>query len=137
MTATYRIQINIGAVTGQIERNRHAALEAAALDCVGKVVEQMADGYDHPVYDTGTLMGDVQYDFENEQTVAVGNTKDYAVYVHEGHNGHAVYLGDSIGFRVMPGGHTAGRPYIRDAIMGSQDEIKATLEEYLQRGFNA
>ena len=32
MTATYRIQINIGAVTGQIEQNRHAALEAAALE---------------------------------------------------------------------------------------------------------
>ena len=137
MGVTLKIQLNLGAVTGQIEQNRHAALEAAALDCVGKVVEQMADGYDHPVYDTGTLMDDVQYDFENDQTVAVGNTKDYAVYVHEGHNGHAVYMGDKIGFRVMPGGHTAGRPYIRDAIMGSQNEIKATMEEYLQKGFNA
>lgn len=89
----------------KIRQNKKIALTAAATEAQEGIKECMIGGYARPVYDTGTLYGDVQFDFKDENTVEVGSTKDYAPYVHEG-----TYK-------------MAGRPYVRDGMLGSQQEI--------------
>lgn len=113
-------------VKAKLEQNVKAALHA---------IGQMESGYGKPIRQTGDLMRDVQYDMRGENTVAIGNSLEYAPFVHEGYAGHAVYMGENIGFRVLPGGHTAGRPYLRDAIMGGRGAIQSIAEQYLKQGF--
>lgn len=106
-------------VKAKLEQNVKAALYAIGQKGVELTLGQMESGYGKPIRQTGDLMRDVQYDMRGENTVVIGNSLEYAPFVHDG-----TYK-------------MAGRPYLRDAIMGSQNEIRATMEEYLQRGFNA
>lgn len=122
-------------VKAKLEQNVKAALHAIGQKGVELTLGQMESGYGKPIRQTGDLMRDVQYDMRGENTVAIGNSLEYAPFVHEGHAGHAVYMGEEIGFRVLPGGHTAGRPYLRDAIMGGRGAIQSIAEQYLKQGF--
>lgn len=122
-------------VKAKLEQNVKAALHAIGQKGVELTLGQMQSGYGKPIRQTGDLMRDVQYDMRGENTVAIGNSLEYAPFVHEGYAGHAVYMGENIGFRVLPGGHTAGRPYLRDAIMGGRGAIQSIAEQYLKQGF--
>ena len=122
-------------VKAKLEQNVKAALHAIGQKGVELTLGQMQSGYGKPIRQTGDLMRDVQYDMRGENTVAIGNSLEYAPFVHEGYAGHAVYMGETIGFRVLPGGHTAGRPYLRDAIMGGRGAIQSIAEQYLKQGF--
>ena len=73
----------------------------------------MQTGYGNPIWDTGSLQGDVQYqlDAEDDSTITVGNTLEYAPFVHDG----TYKMG--------------ARPYIRDAILN--DFGVETLQEVI------
>lgn len=95
-------------------RNIKAALAAMGEAAVGATVKQMQSGYGKPIRKTGALMGDVSYDFASETSVAVGNTLNYGKYVHEG-----TYK-------------MAGRPYLRDGVIGAKDRIAEAAEKELK-----
>lgn len=106
-------------VLAQLEDNVPAALEAMGVKAVGAVVNQMQTGYVRPIWKTGDLQRDVSYEVERsgKDTVDIGNSLDYAPYVHDGT--HLV----------------GGRPYLSDGIMKEADEIFAVGQEYLKKGF--
>lgn len=83
------------------------ALNAMGETAVAAVRGCMADGYAQPVRESGALMADVQYR-QQDGTVAIGNTLDYAGIVHDGTHR-------------MP-----GRPYLTDGILGNAEEIFRT-----------
>lgn len=106
-------------VLNQLEDNVPAALEAMGVKAVGAVVNQMQSGYVHPIWKTGDLQRDVSYEVERngKDTVDIGNSLDYAPYVHDG----TYKMG--------------GRPYLSDGIMKNADEIFAVGQAYLKKGF--
>ena len=97
-------------VKAKLEQNVKAALHAIGQKGVELTLGQM---------ETGDLMRDVQYEVERggENTVDIGNSLEYAPFVHDG-----TYK-------------MAGRPYLRDAIMGGRGAIQSIAEQYLKQGF--
>jgi hypothetical protein len=79
----------------------------------------MRQGYGKAIRDTGDLQRDVNYQVIDDVTVEVGNSLEYAPYVHDG-------------TRKM-----AGRPYIQDALMSrdNQRKLQRVYEQYLKQGF--
>lgn len=104
-------------VKAKLEQNVKAALQAIGQKGVELTHGQMESGYGKPIRQTGDLMSDVQYDMRGENTVAIGNSLEYAPFVHDG-----TYK-------------MAGRPYLRDAIMGGRGAIQSIAEQYLKQGF--
>lgn len=104
-------------VKARLEQNINAALHAIGQKGVELTLGQMESGYGKPIRKTGDLMRDVQYDMRGENTVAIGNSLEYAPFVHDG-----TYK-------------MAGRPYLRDAIMGGRGAIQSIAEQYLKQGF--
>lgn len=115
-------------VLHQIGTNSMAAMEAAADMLVEAVQEKMLYGY-HDVHgnpphteivDTGRLFdsidAQVKRDSQNAYSVEVGGNTPYARYVHEGTS------------------KLKGRPFIRDAVMDSQEKLKTILSENLKNG---
>ena len=127
-----------GDVLSALREAKQAALTAMGTEAVGLIVNQMETGYEKRIWYTGDLQRDVSYEPDSDgKSIAVGNSLKYAVYVHEGFAGHPVYFEDIQGFRVVPGGHTAGRPYIRDALEGDNaaTALKEVAAEALKTGF--
>ena len=127
-----------GDVLSALREAKQAALTAMGTEAVGLIVNQMETGYEKRIWYTGDLQRDVSYEPDSDgKSIAVGNSLKYAVYVHEGFAGHPVYFEDIQGFRVVPGGHTAGRPYIRDALEGENaaTALKEVAAEALKTGF--
>lgn len=107
------------AILAQINRNASAALLAIGTEAVELINRQMQSGYGKPIRRTGDLMRDVNYQAnESENTVDVGNSMEYAPYVHEGTS------------------RMNGRPYIRDALMNGKGDLQEIAEEYLKKGFD-
>ena len=104
-------------VKARLEQNIKSALLAIGQKGVELTLGQMESGYGKPIRKTGDLMRDVQYDMRGENTVAIGNSLEYAPFVHDG-----TYK-------------MAGRPYLRDAIMGGRGAIQSIAEQYLKQGF--
>lgn len=106
-------------VRSQLKRNVRKLMTAWGQEGVGLTVEQMESGYGKPIRDTGNLMRDVSYAVENSgpQSVDVGNTLDYGKYVHDGTS------------------KMAGRPYLRDGLLGGKKRLQAIAEEILPEGF--
>lgn len=106
-------------VKSQIDQNKKRALTAMGLKGVEVIVNQMQSGYGRPIRITGDLQRDVNSQVENSKadTVDVGNSLDYAKFVHEGTS------------------KMAGRPYITDAIMKSKDNLQDVAKAYLKQGF--
>lgn len=129
---------NSDKVLAQVESNKKAALNAMGIKAVNLILWQMRQGYGKPIRQTGDLQRDVSYEVENsgEGTVDVGNTLKYGIFVHDGHAGHSVKL-KSGKWITLPGGHTAGRPYIRDALTGEshKKQLQAAAETPLKKGF--
>lgn len=110
---------NSAEVLAQFERNKKAALEAMGLAGVELTVSQMQSGYGRPIRQTGALMRDVNHQVEanGKDTVTIGNSLEYAPYVHDG-------------TRKM-----AGRAYLRDALTAGRDTLQSVAETELKKGF--
>lgn len=118
MAVTFRD--NSAQVLRQLNANVSATLEALGIASVGLIVKQMQRGYGRPIWQTGDLQRDVNYDTnESAKSVTVGNSLEYGPYVHEGTSR-------------MP-----GRPYIRDALLspaGTQ-RLQDVAQAYMSQGF--
>lgn len=114
-----RFTDNSKQVLAQLEGNVQVALAAMGVKAVGAVVDQMQTGYVRPIWKTGDLQRDVSYEVERsgKDTVDIGNSLDYAPYVHDGTH------------------KMGGRPYLSDGIMKNADEIFAVGQAYLKKGF--
>lgn len=101
-----------------MQRNVRKLMTAWGQEGVGLTVEQMESGYGKPIRDTGNLIRDVSYAVENSgpDSVDIGNTLEYGPYVHDG-------------TRKM-----AGRPYLRDGLIGGTDRLREIAEEILPEG---
>lgn len=108
-------------VLAQMNANGNAALQAMGQKAVQMIVDQM-NRYPKRIYQTGDLQRDVAYQMTDQGTLIVGNSMDYAIAVHEGH-------------MTKKGRFVPGRPYIRDAIEGHEQELMDTAAPYLKHGF--
>lgn len=111
---------NTAAVMRRIERNFKAAVAAAGQEYVSMTVKQMQSGYDRPIWRTGDLQRDVRAKVDAEDmSVTVGNTLEYAAYVHDGTS------------------KMAGRPYLRDAVLSesAKNRVHEVMKAYLRQGF--
>lgn len=106
-------------VLAQLDSNVRKLMTAWGQEGVGLTVEQMESGYGKPIRKTGTLMRDVSFAVENSgpDSVDVGNTVNYAPYVHDGTS------------------RMAGRPYLRDGLLGGKERFQAIAEDILPEGF--
>lgn len=120
MAVKVEMKDNSKVVLKQLEGNVAAALKAMGIKAVNLILYQMRQGYGKPIRITGDLQRDVQYETdEGAQVVHVGNTLNYAPYVHEGTR------------------HMEGRPYILDGLSGDSHakQLRAVAEEALKQGF--
>lgn len=106
-------------VLRKIKENEAAATAAVGMKAVGLIVGNMQSGYGKPIRQTGDLMRDVSSETVDAKTLNVGNTLDYALFVHEV-------------TRKM-----AARNYITDALTSEngKKEIQEIYETYLKKGF--
>lgn len=107
-------------VLRMIAANVSRALTAMGTVAVGQIVRTMQRAYWRPIWLTGDLQRDVNYEaHESEHSVDVGNSLNYATYVHEGTS------------------RMRGRPYITDALTSasSADAIRGAAENALRQGF--
>ena len=107
-------------VKTRMQGNRAAALQAMGIKAVNLILWQMRQGYGKPIRQTGNLQRDVSYEVhEGTGSVDVGNTLEYAPFVHEG-----TYK-------------LKGRPYIRDALTGENHikQLRKVAEDELKKGF--
>lgn len=118
MSTRVRFNDNSDAVLSAVHGNVVRALTAMGTEAVGQIVRQMQTGYGRPIWQTGNLQRDVSYEVERsgENTVDVGSSLEYALFVHEGTS------------------RMAGRPYIRDGVMNNLDKLKRVASEYLKAG---
>ena len=103
-----------------ISANVSRALTSVGTVAVGQIVRTMQRGYWRPIWLTGDLQRDVSYEVhESEHAVDVGNSLNYATYVHEGTS------------------RMRGRPYITDALTsaGGTEAIRGAAENALRQGF--
>lgn len=139
MSFKVEFENNEDKIKAQMDRNVSAALHAIGLKAVNVILHQMRRGYGKPIRYTGNLQRDVTYSVNEEvKTVILGNTNEAsnAVYVHEGHAGHSILIDeDTEQWITVLGGHTEGRPYIRDALSGSghQRQLQKIAEAYLRQ----
>lgn len=118
-------QDKVSVAEALIEQNVAAALEAIGIKSTELIIKMMQDGYHTPhgkdghtaIWDTGDLQRDVQYEVDSD-TVNVGNTLNYAHFVHEG-----TYKLEA-------------RPYIRDAITAGTEDLQKVAEAALKVGFD-
>ena len=122
---------NSAVVLRKIGTNSKAAMEAAADMLVEAVQWKILYGYHDwhgrpphtEIVDTGALYdsiaASVKRDSQNAYSVSVGSDRDYASYVHDGTS------------------KLKGRPFIRDAVFDSQQELQEILGDNLRKGFNA
>lgn len=110
---------NRNQVLSQLNSNASRATLAVGTKAVNLILWQMRQGYGKAIRDTGDLQRDVNYQVIDDVTVEVGNSLEYAPYVHDG-------------TRKM-----AGRPYIQDALMSrdNQRKLQRVYEQYLKQGF--
>lgn len=120
---------NSAVVLRKIGTNSKEAMDAAAELLVEAVQTKMLYGYKDwhgnpphtEIVDTGALFdsirASVKRDSKNAYSVTVGSDLDYAGYVHDGTS------------------KLKGRPYIRDGVYDSQDQLYALLGEKISTGF--
>lgn len=121
MATKYVFIDNSGKILTQLDGNVERALEAMGVKAVNLILYQMQRGYGKPIRQTGELQRDVNHDVNTAaQSVTVGNSKEYAPFVHEGTS------------------KMEGRPYIRDALTGENhiSQLRKVAEAYLKEGFD-
>lgn len=120
MAVRVKLNDNSRVVLKTLDGNVSAALNAMGIKAQNLILRQMQQGYGKPIRQTGNLQRDVQYEVnERAKVVRVGNTLEYASYVHEGTS------------------KMAGRPYIQDGLTGENHgkQLRQVAEEALKNGF--
>lgn len=116
-----RVKINdhSAEIIAKVGDNIQAALHAMGTKAVKLIVSNMKTGYGKPIRKTGDLMRDVEYETERsgKNTVDVGNSLEYAPYVHEG-----TYK-------------MAARHYIKDALENGRQQLEDAVVPYMKNGF--
>lgn len=111
---------NSGDVLSMISANVSRALTAMGTVAVGQIVRTMQRAYWRPIWLTGDLQRDVNYEaHESEHSVDIGSSLSYATYVHEGTS------------------RMRGRPYITDALTSADgmEALKEVAQDALSQGF--
>lgn len=118
MAIQIKLTVNADKIQTRLSGNIQAALTALGQKGVELTLDKMQSGYGRPIRQTGNLMRDVSYAVENsgQNSVDIGNSLEYAPFVHDG-----TYK-------------MAGRPYLRDALIGGKDELTSVAEEYIKEG---
>ncbi len=102
----------------RVQENIEKALYAMGETCIEMTIDYMDVNYDTPIYDTGNLQRDVNMSVNlNDQTVSIGNSLEYAPWVHGG-------------TRIMK-----SRPYLKDAIEQNIDVLEEVAAENLKDSF--
>ncbi len=102
-------------IMARLNEQAYGYLVAMGTEAVKCINQQMESGYNKPIWQTGDLMRDVSYVVHNETaSVDVGNTLEYAPFVHDGTS------------------KMAGRPYIRDAIVNNKERLKQVGMDYFK-----
>jgi hypothetical protein len=105
-------------VLDTLHSNVGRLMTAWGQESVGLIVDNMESGYGKPIRVTGDLMRDVQYAPDNSKpdSVDVGNTLPYSVFVHEGTR------------RIKTPRH-----YVRDALLSAKakNSLKALAKQIL------
>lgn len=120
MAVKIKLTDNSRIVLQTMDGNIAAALEAMGIKGVNLVLWQMRQGYGKPIRITGDLQRDVQSEVDvGSKVVRIGNTLNYASYVHDGTS------------------KMAGRPYILDGLSGAGHgkQLLQVAEEALKNGF--
>ena len=120
MAVQVKLTDNSDKVITQITGNVERALDAMGTKAVNLILWQMRQGYGKPIRQTGDLQRDVNYEVNADaQTVTVGNSLEYAPYVHDGT------------YKMQ------ARPYIQDALTGENhaNQLQKVAEAYLKQGF--
>lgn len=118
--AGVRFRDNTDAVESQLERNVKRTLPAMGREAVGLIMDGMDTLYGAPIWQTGDLHRDVNYKVrEADKSVDVGNSLEYAPFVHEG-------------TRKMK-----ARPYITDSLNGdyAKERLLKIAEAGMKTGF--
>ena len=120
MGVQVRLNDNSDRVRAQMAGNIKKALTAMGDEAVHLILNKMKAGYGKPIWQTGDLMRDVSYEVDRsgENTVDVGNTLEYAPFVHEGTQ------------------RMRGRPYIRDALNEGGTALQNVAANALRDGFD-
>ena len=125
MATEVKLVDNSQIVIKQMDGNVEAALQAMGVKGVNLVLYQMRQGYGKPIRQTGDLQRDLQYETNASLSgsggyVRIGNTLNYATFVHEGTS------------------KMRGRPYITDGLSGDNHakQLQQVAEEALKNGFN-
>lgn len=126
---------NSAVVLRRIGTNSQEAMQAAAEFLVEAVQDKILYGYHDwhgkpphtEIVDTGALFDSiaakVKRDSQNAYSVSVGSDLPYASYVHDGtRNGDG-----SVKLKA--------RPFIRDAVFDSQQELQEILGDNISQGF--
>lgn len=72
-------------VMARLNESAYGYLVAMGTEAVKCINQQMESGYSKRIWQTGDLMRDVSYVVHNETaSVDVGNTLEYAKFVHDG-----------------------------------------------------
>lgn len=116
MAVQVRLSDNTSRLQSQMNENVKKALTAMGIEGVKMTVAQMQGGYGKPIWQTGDLQRDVDYEVDRngENTVDVGNTLEYAKYVHEGT------------YKMQ------ARHYLRDALNNGAERLKTVCAQMLR-----
>lgn len=120
MSIRIRMEDNSGDVINKLEQNVTAALTAMGTEAVGLIVGTMRTGYGRPIWRTGDLQRDVNYNVRaGDHAVDVGNSLEYGPFVHDGTS------------------RMTGRPYITDALTSADgmEALKEVAQDALRQGF--
>jgi hypothetical protein len=106
------------AVKALLQANLLRALTAMGQIGVEITTDTMNTGYGKPIYLTGDLQRDVNFEVDAvAQAVKIGNSLPYAAFVHEGTS------------------KMAGRPYLRDGVLSHKSELQDVAAEEIKKGF--
>lgn len=112
---------NSQTVLRMVRENIKPTLAALGTEAVGMIVHTMQGHYNDPIWRTGDLQRDVSYEVERsgDNTVDVGNSLEYAIFVHDGTR------------------RMAARPYIKDALLNesNQRRLQEIAKEGMSTGF--
>lgn len=120
MGVQVRTNNNFDRVRSQMRGNIKKALIAIGVEAVHLVLNKMQSGYGKPIRKTGDLMRDVAYEVDRSgaDTVDIGNSLEYAPFVHEGTQ------------------RMCGRAYIRDALNEGGDALQNVAANALRENMD-
>lgn len=99
-------------VAALVEEQAASALQSMGETAVALVRQQMQEGYEQPVVESGALLGSIAYVIEGN-TLHVGTPLPYAPHVHDGTTR-------------MP-----GRPFLADGILGGVSALEEAAKAHM------